>query len=35
MCLAGRRLSGFGVGGIPRTMEDMLQDKMIVLRHSH
>lgn len=34
MPFAGRRQSGFGVGGIPHTMNDMLQDKMIVLRHS-
>jgi acyl-CoA reductase-like NAD-dependent aldehyde dehydrogenase len=33
MPFAGRRQSGFGVGGIPNTMDDMLQDKMIVLRH--
>ena len=34
MPFAGRRQSGFGTGGIPYTMDDMLQDKMIVLRHS-
>ena len=33
MPFAGQRQSGFGNGGIPRTMEDMLQSKMIVLRH--
>ena len=33
MPFAGQRQSGFGTGGIPRTMEDMLQSKMIVLRH--
>ena len=35
MPFAGRRQSGYGIGGIPYTMHDMLQDKMIVLRHSH
>lgn len=34
MPFAGRRQSGYGIGGIPYTMHDMLQDKMIVLRHS-
>ncbi|HEV2484731.1 MAG TPA: aldehyde dehydrogenase family protein [Terracidiphilus sp.] len=34
MPFAGRRQSGFGIGGIPYTMHDMLQDKMIVLRLS-
>jgi acyl-CoA reductase-like NAD-dependent aldehyde dehydrogenase len=34
MPFAGRRQSGFGIGGIPYSMEDMLHDKMIVLRHS-
>jgi len=33
MPFAGRKQSGFGTGGIPYTMHDMLQDKMIVLRH--
>ncbi len=33
MPFAGQRQSGLGTGGIPRTMEDMLQSKMIVLRH--
>jgi acyl-CoA reductase-like NAD-dependent aldehyde dehydrogenase len=32
MPFAGRRQSGYGIGGIPYTMHDMLQDKMIVLR---
>jgi acyl-CoA reductase-like NAD-dependent aldehyde dehydrogenase len=32
MPFAGQRQSGFGTGGIPYTMEDMLQSKMIVLR---
>lgn len=31
MPFAGRRASGYGTGGIPYTMEDMVQDKMIVL----
>ena len=34
MPFAGRRQSGYGIGGIPYTMHDMMQDKMIVLRHS-
>ena len=34
MPFAGQRQSGLGTGGIPYTMEDMLQSKMIVLRHS-
>jgi acyl-CoA reductase-like NAD-dependent aldehyde dehydrogenase len=33
MPFAGRRQSGYGVGGIPWTMEEMSEDKMIVLRH--
>ncbi len=33
MPFAGRRSSGYGTGGISYTMEDMVQDKMIVLRH--
>ena len=32
MPFAGRRQSGYGVGGIPYTMHDMTQEKMIVLR---
>jgi acyl-CoA reductase-like NAD-dependent aldehyde dehydrogenase len=32
MPFAGRRQSGYGIGGIPATMEDMSQEKMIVLR---
>jgi len=32
MPFAGRRQSGYGVGGIPWTMRDMTQEKMIVLR---
>ena len=30
MPFAGRRQSGYGVGGIPYTMRDMTQEKMIV-----
>ena len=33
MPFAGHRQSGLGTGGIGHTMEDLLQDKMIVLRH--
>ena len=32
MPFAGRKQSGYGTGGIPYTMHDMSQDKMIVLR---
>lgn len=32
MPFAGRRQSGLGIGGIPYTMRDMTQDKMIVLK---
>jgi acyl-CoA reductase-like NAD-dependent aldehyde dehydrogenase len=32
MPFAGRRQSGYGVGGIPWSMQSMSQDKMIVLR---
>jgi acyl-CoA reductase-like NAD-dependent aldehyde dehydrogenase len=32
MPFAGRRQSGYGVGGIPYTMHDMSQEKMIVFR---
>lgn len=32
MPFAGRRQSGYAVGGIPYTMHDMTQEKMIVLR---
>lgn len=34
MPFAGRRQSGLGIGGIPYTMHDMIQDKMIVLNGS-
>jgi len=33
MPFAGMKQSGYGIGGIPYTMSDMLQDKMIVLRN--
>jgi acyl-CoA reductase-like NAD-dependent aldehyde dehydrogenase len=33
MPFAGRHQSGYGVGGIPYTMHDMSQEKMIVLKH--
>jgi acyl-CoA reductase-like NAD-dependent aldehyde dehydrogenase len=33
MPFAGRRQSGYGVGGIPYTMHDMTQEKMIVLHY--
>jgi acyl-CoA reductase-like NAD-dependent aldehyde dehydrogenase len=29
---AGRRQSGYGIGGIPWTMREMTEQKMIVLR---
>jgi hypothetical protein len=32
MPFAGRRESGYGIGGIPWTMREMSQHKMIVLR---
>ena len=32
MPFAGRRHSGYGIGGIPHAMRDMTQEKMIVLR---
>jgi acyl-CoA reductase-like NAD-dependent aldehyde dehydrogenase len=34
MPFAGRRESGYGTGGIPYTMRDMSQEKMILLRKS-
>lgn len=34
MPFAGRRESGYGTGGIPYTMRDMSQEKMILLRRS-
>jgi acyl-CoA reductase-like NAD-dependent aldehyde dehydrogenase len=33
MPFAGRRQSGYGVGGIPWTMTEMAQEKMVVLKH--
>jgi acyl-CoA reductase-like NAD-dependent aldehyde dehydrogenase len=33
MPFAGRRQSGYGIGGIPDTMHDMTQEKMLVLRY--
>ncbi len=33
MPFAGRRQSGYGIGGIPWSMHEMSQEKMIVLRH--
>jgi acyl-CoA reductase-like NAD-dependent aldehyde dehydrogenase len=33
MPFAGRRQSGYGVGGIPWSMREMSQDKMLVLKH--
>lgn len=33
MPFAGRRQSGYGVGGIPYSMEEMTQEKMLVLRY--
>jgi acyl-CoA reductase-like NAD-dependent aldehyde dehydrogenase len=32
MPFAGRKTSGLGIGGIPYTMEDMTQEKMIVIK---
>ena len=32
MPFAGRRHSGYGIGGIPWSMREMTQEKMIVLR---
>jgi acyl-CoA reductase-like NAD-dependent aldehyde dehydrogenase len=33
MPFAGRKHSGYGVGGIGHTMKDMLESKMIVIKH--
>ncbi len=33
MPFAGRRQSGYGIGGIPWSMHEMSQEKMVVLRH--
>ncbi len=32
MPFAGRHTSGYGVGGIPHTMEDLVQEKMTVIQ---
>jgi acyl-CoA reductase-like NAD-dependent aldehyde dehydrogenase len=32
MPFAGLRQSGYGIGGIPRTMDEMSQEKIIVFR---
>ncbi len=32
MSFAGRHTSGYGVGGIPHTMEDLMQEKMTVIQ---
>lgn len=34
MPFAGRKQSGYGIGGIPYTMRDMTQEKMILLRRN-
>lgn len=34
MPFAGRRESGYGTGGVPYTMRDMTQEKMILMRKS-
>jgi len=34
MPFAGRLLSGYGVGGIPSTMRDMTQEKMLVFKQA-
>jgi acyl-CoA reductase-like NAD-dependent aldehyde dehydrogenase len=34
MPFAGRRHSGYGIGGIPWSMREMTQEKMIVLRQT-
>ena len=34
MPFAGRKESGYGTGGIPYTMRDMTQEKMILMRRS-
>ena len=33
MPFAGRRQSGYGIGGIPYTMREMAEEKMLVLHH--
>jgi len=34
MPFAGRRQSGYGIGGIPWSMREMTQEKMVVLNHA-
>jgi acyl-CoA reductase-like NAD-dependent aldehyde dehydrogenase len=34
MPFAGRRQSGYGIGGIPWSMREMTQEKLVVLRHA-
>jgi len=34
MPFAGRRQSGYGIGGIPWSMREMTQEKMVVLRRN-
>jgi Aldehyde dehydrogenase family len=34
MPFAGQRQSGYGIGGIPWSMREMTQEKMVVLRHA-
>jgi acyl-CoA reductase-like NAD-dependent aldehyde dehydrogenase len=34
MPFTGRHQSGYGIGGIPWTMKEMAQEKMVVLRHA-
>ena len=35
MPFAGRRQSGYGIGGIPWSMREMTEEKMVVLRHAY
>ena len=35
MPFAGRRQSGYGIGGIPWTMREMTEEKMVVLKHDY
>jgi acyl-CoA reductase-like NAD-dependent aldehyde dehydrogenase len=35
MPFAGRRQSGYGIGGIPWSMHEMTEEKMVVLRHAY
>ena len=34
MPFAGRRQSGYGIGGVPWSMREMTQEKMVVPRHA-